>query len=140
VSKTTALQVVDPEHVDRTYSSPERVIGAAAIRRLSPALGTDQLQVNAIWLDPGSRYRPHRHDYDQVLYYPAGTGVVAVDGGEDVLVPEGQFVLLPAQSIHMHGCTADGPALQISIMVDTTTEFDVPCPDGWETWTTEGLA
>jgi quercetin dioxygenase-like cupin family protein len=140
VSKTTGLKVVDPERVDATYSSPKRVIGRAAIRRLSPALGTDQLQVNAIWLDPGSRYRPHRHHYDQVLYYPVGTGVVAVDGGEDVLVAEGQYVLLGAETIHMHGCTADRPALQISIMADTTTEFAVPCPDGWETWMTEGLA
>jgi quercetin dioxygenase-like cupin family protein len=134
VSNEFSPCVVNASDLDATYSSPERVIGRAAIRRLSPALGTEQLQVNAIWLDAGSRYRPHRHHYDQVLYYPTGTGVVAVDGGEDVVVPEGQYVLLPAETVHMHGCTDDAPALQISMMVDTTTEFDVPCPAGWEAW------
>jgi quercetin dioxygenase-like cupin family protein len=128
------VTVVDPEIVDFTGSSVDRVIGSAHVRRLSPALGTDQLQINAIHLEPGSRYRPHRHDYDQILLYTAGTGVVAIGGGDDVLVPAGQFVLLPAGAVHMHGCTADAPALQISMMVDTTTEFDVDCPVGWEGW------
>jgi hypothetical protein len=34
----------------------------------------------------------------------------------------------------MHGCTDDGPALQLSLMRDTQTTFDVECPAGWERW------
>jgi hypothetical protein len=79
-------------------------------------------------------YRPHRHDYDQILLYAAGSG----DRRDDVLVLCGQFVLLPADTIHMHGCTDDAPALQISMMIDTTTEFDVDCPIGWERWRDAG--
>jgi quercetin dioxygenase-like cupin family protein len=73
-----------------------------------------------------------------VLYYQYGTGIVAVDGGEDVTVPEGNYVILPANTVHMHGCTDDAPALQLSLMRDTQTTFDVACPAGWEQWMPSG--
>ena len=32
------------------------------------------------------------------------------------------------------GCTDDGPAMHLSIMVNTETDFDVPCPDARRRW------
>ncbi len=128
--------VVDAAALEGRISSAGNLVGAATVHRVSPALGTDQVKVNAIYFEPGSRFRPHRHPYDQVLYYAYGTGVVAVDGGDDVLVPPGQYVLLSANVVHMHGCTGDGPALQISIMREVETNFDVPYPASWEKWRT----
>ena len=61
-------------------------------------------------------------------------GVVALDGGPDIIVPAGQYVVLPANVVHMHGCTDDGPALQLSLMRDTQTTFDVVCPKEWTGW------
>jgi quercetin dioxygenase-like cupin family protein len=131
----TGPRVLDPLSLDGlSVGEPYVAGGIATVRELSPALGTDELKVNAVYLEAGSRFRPHRHDLDQILYYPQGTGVVAVDGGEDVIVPTGQYVLLPANHVHMHGCTDDGPAIQISMMVDTPTTFDVEVPDGWARW------
>jgi quercetin dioxygenase-like cupin family protein len=69
-----------------------------------------------------------------VLFYVYGTGLIALDGAEDVVIPTGQFVVLPASVVHMHGCTDDGPALQISIMREVETTFEVPYPDSWEKW------
>jgi quercetin dioxygenase-like cupin family protein len=115
-------------------SNPDNVVGRVMVHPVSPALGTVQVKVNAVYLEPGSRFRPHKHPYDQVLYNAYGTGLVAVDGGDDIVVPGGQYVLLPAGTVHMHGCTDDAPALQISIMREVETTFDVPYPSAWEKW------
>jgi quercetin dioxygenase-like cupin family protein len=129
-----AIRAVPPDAV-APIDVPERyVAGRALVHELSPALPTEQVRVNAVFFDPGSRFRPHRHGYDQVLYYASGTGVVAVDGGDDVLVPAGSSVVLPAGVLHMHGCTGEGPAMHISVMVDSETDFDLPCPDAWRKW------
>ncbi len=127
----TRLKVVDPMASSRTTSG---VVGSATVHPLSVPLGTDELKINAIYFEPGTRFIPHGHPFDQVLFYAYGTGIVAVDGGPDVIVPTGHYVLLPANVVHMHGCTDDGPALQLSMMRDTQTTFDVPCPDSWTKW------
>jgi quercetin dioxygenase-like cupin family protein len=129
MSEKIDVSIADPSQVPSFQS--ERAIGSATVHRMSPALGTDEIKINAVYFEPGSRFPPHSHSYDQVLYYQYGTGVVAIDGGDDIIVPEGSYVLLPANRVHMHGCTADGPALHLSLMRDTPTDFDAPCPDSW---------
>ena len=106
----------------------------ADVRIMHKALGTDQLLVNVLVFEPGVRSRPHTHSYDQLLYYVSGTGVVAVDGGEDQIVQAGEFVLLPAGVVHMHGAADDSPACHISMMRDVDNDFDPPLPAGWEKW------
>lgn len=128
------IRLLDPQTSPRRISPNDHVVGGGTVHPISPALGTDELKINAVYLDPGSRFRPHSHPFDQVLYYETGTGIVAVDGGDDVVVPTGHYVLLPAHKVHMHGCTEDGSALQLSLMRDTQTTFDVICPDSWLHW------
>jgi quercetin dioxygenase-like cupin family protein len=128
------IRILDPLRSPSRAGGDDKLVGAGTVHPISPALGTDELKINAVHLDPGSRFRPHSHPFDQILYYETGTGVVAVDGGEDVIVPTGHYVLLPAHKVHMHGCTDDGPALQLSLMRDTQTTFDVVCPPQWTQW------
>ena len=128
------IRIIDPRAAPKRISGDEHIVGGGQVLPISPALGTDELKINAVYLDAGSRFRPHGHPFDQILYYESGTGIVAVDGGPDVIVPTGHYVLLPANKVHMHGCTEDGPALQLSLMRDTQTTFDVECPAGWEQW------
>jgi quercetin dioxygenase-like cupin family protein len=128
------IRIVDPQAAPRRDAGEDRLVGGGQVLPISPALGTDELKINAVYLHAGARFRPHGHPFDQILYYESGTGVVAVDGGPDVIVPTGHYVLLPANKVHMHGCTADGPALQLSLMRDTQTSFDVECPASWEHW------
>jgi quercetin dioxygenase-like cupin family protein len=106
----------------------------AELRRVSEALGTTALAINFVSFEAGVRSRPHLHSQDQVLYYTSGTGVVAVDGGEDQVVPAGEFVLLPANVPHMHGATEDGPASHLSLMHEVDTDFDCPIPESWQRW------
>jgi quercetin dioxygenase-like cupin family protein len=131
------LRIVSPEGQTRVLEA-DKLVGAGKVGPLSAPLGTDELKINAVYLEAGSRFRPHGHPFDQILYYEYGTGIVAVDGGDDVVVPTGQYVLLPANVVHMHGCTADGPALQLSLMRDTQTTFDVVCPESWLHWLPDG--
>jgi quercetin dioxygenase-like cupin family protein len=134
MADTDSVRIADPKQIEFREASPRVLVGKATVHPISPALATEEIKVNAIYFEPGARFRPHRHPFDQVLYYQYGTGVVAVDGGEDVIVPEGNYVILPANTVHMHGCTDDGPALQLSLMRDTQTTFDVECPEPWLKW------
>jgi quercetin dioxygenase-like cupin family protein len=130
----TEVRIVDPKEVGWRNAGADKLVGQATVHPISPAAGTEELRINAIYFEPGARFRPHSHPFDQILYYQYGTGIVAVAGGEDILVPEGNYVILPGNQVHMHGCTDDGPALQLSLMRDTQTTFDVSYPSGWEHW------
>jgi quercetin dioxygenase-like cupin family protein len=133
------ITIADPQRIPfREADNNASLIGRATIHPISPALSTDEIKINAIYFEPGARFRPHKHPFDQILYYQYGTGIVAIDGGEDILVPEGSYVILPSDRVHMHGCTDDGPALQLSLMRDTQTTFDVPCPDSWRKYLEDG--
>jgi quercetin dioxygenase-like cupin family protein len=130
----TEIRIADPQRIEHRDATPAKLVGKATVHPISPAVGTEEIKINAIYFEPGARFRPHSHPFDQILYYQYGTGVVAINGGDDVVVPEGQYVILPGNTVHMHGCTDDGPALQLSLMRDTQTTFDVKYPVGWERW------
>jgi quercetin dioxygenase-like cupin family protein len=113
-------------------ASPDYFTGRAEIRTVSAALGPEWIQVNALYFDPGVRARPHTHDKDQVLYFIEGPGIIALDGGEDQLVEEGAFVMLPAGVAHMHGAPDSGPAAHISLMpAGHANDFACPIDAAW---------
>jgi quercetin dioxygenase-like cupin family protein len=131
------IRIVKPEDVDERIPmelSATRWTQAADVRRVNEALGTDAIKINAVFLEPGARSLPHSHSFDQVLLYVSGTGVVALDGGDDQLVETGAFALLPAGIAHMHGASADGPACHISLMAESDMDFDCPIPASWAHW------
>ena len=122
------------ERIPFEQSAPRWLGPPADVRRVNEALGTDALLINYLFFEPGVRSRPHTHSYDQVLYYVSGTGVVALDGGEDQLVQAGEFVLLPANIPHMHGANDDGPACHISLMREVDMDFDCAIAPSWAKW------
>lgn len=133
-----------PEDVtpDSPTADPARFAGQATTHYLARALGTGELRVNVLFFEAGARTRPHMHPFDQVLFYAQGVGVVAQDGGADRRIGEGEFVLLPAGHLHMHGAAPDGPAMHISIMRESSdaagdqpvTRWDVAPPPAWHRW------
>jgi quercetin dioxygenase-like cupin family protein len=132
-----SARVIRPEEVPAEQSSRENgTIGNLTVHRIHDALGTDQVRMNVIFFEPGARFRPHKHPYDQVLHYVSGTGVVALDGGEDQVVQEGEFVLLPAGVPHMHGAAPGTAAVHVSTMrvaepgLDVS-DFSCEIPDSW---------
>ncbi len=114
--------------------APHQVSGVPTVRLAAAALGTNEVDVNAVYFEPGGRNQPHTHTCDQILLYLEGTGVVAIGGGEDQVIQSGEVVLLPGGVPHMHGATADGPAMHLSIMRDADVDFDCAIPDSWKQW------
>jgi quercetin dioxygenase-like cupin family protein len=133
-------RILGSENVERSAGRvAANWIGAPPdLRVMHEALGTEELKINVLYFEPGVRSRPHTHSHDQVLYYASGTGVVAVDGGEDQFVRAGEFVLLPANVPHMHGASDDGPASHLSLMREVETDFDCSIPASWERWRQSG--
>jgi quercetin dioxygenase-like cupin family protein len=114
-------------------ADPARWTGAGRNFLFSQALGTDELEFNALALEPGTRTRPHAHTADQVIYQVSGVGVVAVDGGPDERVEAGECVLLPAGVAHMHGAADGGAAFVVTALrAGFTTDFDCPIPEHWQ--------
>ncbi len=130
------LCIIDPRKAQPAHApSLELFTAHTMVHRISEALGTDTVSVNVLYFDPGARSRPHAHDSDQILYYYDGAGVVAVDGGADRLVQPGEFVMLPANVVHMHGAAPGVSASHISLMpIQHTTDFSCPLPAAWAHW------
>jgi quercetin dioxygenase-like cupin family protein len=116
-------------------SHPARWIGQGRNFVLSQALGTDELEFNVLSLEAGTRTRPHTHNADQLIYQLEGVGIVAVGGGPDERVEEGECVLLPAGVPHMHGAAGDGPVrVATALRGGFTTDFDCPLPEAWRSF------
>jgi quercetin dioxygenase-like cupin family protein len=133
----TSAKIVRAERVEQRIPaglSATRWIGRADVHQVHAALGSEELLLNVVYLEPGARSRPHSHSYEQVLVYLSGTGVVAVGGGEDQRVETMEFVLLPAGVAHMHGASDDGPASHLSIMREVDMDFNCPIPPNWTRW------
>jgi quercetin dioxygenase-like cupin family protein len=108
---------------------------ATHMQEVSKAIGMPYIEINILYVDAGSRSRPHRHDVEQVLYFLEGPGVVAVDGGADELVEQGSFVLIPAGATHMHGAPDSNPAAYVShIAMEHESDFDIPIPPAWRAY------
>jgi quercetin dioxygenase-like cupin family protein len=106
--------------------------GGAAIQEISDLLGMPYIEMKVLFMDTGSRSRPHRHEVEQALYFLQGPGVVAVDGGPDQLVEEGHFVVIPADVVHMHGAPDSNPAVYLSqIAKQHESDFEVAIPPAW---------
>jgi quercetin dioxygenase-like cupin family protein len=129
-----------PREAEPWHISPQfKFTGRTEVHAVSEALGVATMRINALWFEAGARSRPHTHDADQVLFYFHGTGLVAVDGGEDQRVEAGQFVRLPGNLVHMHGAWPGSEAAHISLMpLSHTTDFECAVPAAWRQYRLDG--
>ena len=67
--------------------------------------------------DAGSRNKFHKHSGDQILIITEGTGTVA-DDNEELVVKEGDVVLIPAGENHWHGAPGSTSMAHITITVN----------------------
>jgi quercetin dioxygenase-like cupin family protein len=94
--------------------------------------GDGEADVRAVFFDAGAHTRPHTHSVDQILHFVRGTGFVVFPGEERQPMPEGSITIVPADTLHMHGATEDGPVCQLSILAaGRTDDWDPPVPDEW---------
>jgi quercetin dioxygenase-like cupin family protein len=112
---------------------PERFVGRVVLHTISETLGANGTHVRHVRFDPGARSRPHVHFFDQLLLF-LEPGIVAVDGGPDRRTAAGEYVLIPAEVIHMHGATPDAPSSHVSIQTGLESDFACALPAAWEHW------
>ena len=125
--------VVHPDKSHGTRLMPENFIGRVTHHNIAAdAGGSESFHLLAVYFDPGSRTRPHLHNFDQFVCFIEGPGIVAIDGGEDQLVEVGGFVLLPANMPHMHGAPDANGACHITFGGRRLTDFGCPIPPQWQ--------
>ena len=66
--------------------------------------------------DAGSRNKFHKHSGDQILIITEGTGKVATDN-EEVIVSQGDVILIPAGENHWHGAPDATSMAHITVTV-----------------------
>jgi len=69
-------------------------------------------RIGIVTFPPGTRNLIHIHDNEQILYVLQGKGIVATDN-EEVVVNEGDVIIIPAGEKHWHGATEDAGTLSI---------------------------
>ncbi len=88
--------------------------GEVRIQELNHARGEGEIEVLAVFFEPGVRTVPHTHATDQLLYFVAGEGVVG-NGEERRLFRAGEMAVIPAGEWHWHGATRDSEMCHLSI-------------------------
>lgn len=116
----------------RPVPVPERFSGPVFIHGLNETDDSD-LEVLAVFFDPGARTVPHTHDTGQLLYFLEGEGIVGTEG-ERRLFRAGGMAYIPAREWHWHGATPTSATCHLSIRPGGPSSWppDVPLRD-WET-------
>ena len=90
---------------------------------VNESAGGNDLKLDIITFPPGVRNKPHRHEYDQVLYILAGEGIVATEKEQKKLTP-GYLALIPRGELHWHGATEKNSFQHLSIIATCGTPSD----------------
>lgn len=75
-----------------------------------------EVSLNEVIFAPGERTRPHRHTIRQLLYVTGGSGIVATED-EETLVLEGDPISIPSQESHWHDATDEEEFRHISVVI-----------------------
>jgi len=84
--------------------------------------GANDLKLDIITFPPGVKNKPHRHEYDQVLYILSGEGIVATEKEEKKVTP-GFLAFIPRGELHWHGATEKSSFEHISILRPGKVEY-----------------
>lgn len=75
---------------------------------------SNEYEVNNVNFGRGLRLKFHAHDTEQILIVTAGTGVVATEQEERVVIV-GDIIFIPTGEKHWHGATSDSEFSHIFI-------------------------
>jgi quercetin dioxygenase-like cupin family protein len=116
------------------HPKPEWFSGPVYVHALNDKHDSTELEVLAVYFDPGSRTKPHTHSTEQLLYFVEGEGVVA-DRTKRRQYRAGGMAVIPAGEWHWHGATSDHAACHLSIRPGGPSAWppDVPLED-WDTY------
>ena len=112
------------EVAEEDVSGGELFLGGKVTRqRLVGGDSSRYYTFNMIGFAAGARNKFHAHSTDQILFVTKGTGIIATEA-EEVVIEEGDTILIPAGEKHWHGATADSDFAHISLTTpDTQAEI-----------------
>ncbi len=88
--------------------------GEVSIQTVVGRQDSSDVEVLAVYFNPGARTIPHTHEDDQILQIIDGEGIVATET-EKYKVSAGDVVTIPAGDWHWHGATLHSPMCHLSI-------------------------
>jgi len=119
--------------IDRTQAKQDPArsgyfAGEVNVQTLVGLAESAELELLAVFFEPGGRTIPHAHARDQVLHIVEGQGIVAIEGERRTVSP-GDVILIPAGAWHWHGATRDQAMCHISIKQHGPTNWEVEARD-----------
>ncbi len=114
---------------------PERFSGPVFIHELNATDDPTELEILAVFFEPGARTVPHTHRTAQLLYFLDGEGIVGT-ADERLLYGPGGMAHIPADEWHWHGATPARGTSHLSIRPGGPSSWppDVEMDD-WESYT-----
>jgi quercetin dioxygenase-like cupin family protein len=95
--------------------SEEKFTGLVWTSTLAPAQTDQGLSAYLVMFAPGARTRWHAHPGEQILHVLAGSGRLAVEGGQVRSINPGDSVSIAAGERHWHGAGPDGFMTHIAV-------------------------
>jgi quercetin dioxygenase-like cupin family protein len=114
--------------------NPERFSGPVFMHDLLKSSDSSELEVVAVFFDPGARTVPHWHTTGQLLCFLDGEGIVGTHQ-ERRLFRTGGMAYIPSERWHWHGATPTSGASHLSIRPGGSSAWppDVEMDD-WDTY------
>lgn len=109
---------------------PKRFSGPVFIHELNASEDPTELEILAVFFEPGARTVPHVHQTAQLLYFLQGEGMVGTMGERRLYRPGG-MAYIPAGAWHWHGATPTSSTAHLSIRPGGPSSWppDVPLGD-----------
>lgn len=113
---------------------PERFSGPVFIHELNTTEESSDLEILAVFFEPGARTVPHTHRTAQLLYFLEGEGIVGTQEARR-LYRRGGMAIIPPGEWHWHGATPSSSTGHLSIRPGGPSSWppDVPLGD-WDSY------
>ncbi len=117
------MKRIDSGDVPHNPADRNNFVLPATMQRL---LGRDEgqkVRLYRVSFDEGARTNWHRHDDAQLLFGLSGTCVVVDRAGTELLLAEGDVVVIEAGDEHWHGAAPGTAGAHLAINVGTETTW-----------------
>lgn len=86
--------------MERVATDDAEAVEAVSDVHLSVLAGADRMNVQHFRIEPGATVPSHSHEQEQVGYVVAGELTFVLEGGEEVVVREGDSFALESEEVH----------------------------------------
>lgn len=112
--------------VSESSGRPFMGLGALVTRLVHPkTVGSEQLGVSLVRMEPGDRIKLHRHAYEEAYFVLEGEGVMQL-AEEEIRLESGVAVYVPPNLIHGQVNTGDGVLRILCSLSPPPVEGEVP--------------